>query len=144
MRRIIFLSLLSFCAQAEVYRCKNANGQTVFQKSPCPGQIDAKPMDLKQPSEERLQKMRVEEKLRDIQYLQLKMKERELALREQQAANQAARVDALNRIIANGEAARQEAYARSDAINAAWDEYRACRERERAGHIGPRNRCVMP
>jgi Skp family chaperone for outer membrane proteins len=142
--KLLLLLLLSFSAQAEVYRCKAADGHAVFQKSPCNGQADSQPLDLKQPSEAQLTKMRIEERQRDIQYMELKLKERELALREQQAANQAARIDALNRSITNSEIASQEANARRNA----WNQYMNCRDRYGYGNDNSRTRmrpgCTRP
>jgi Skp family chaperone for outer membrane proteins len=144
MKKFLPLLLLSFSTQAEVYQCKNANGQTVFQKGPCAGQINAKPMDLKQPSAALLQKMRIEEKQRDIQYLELKLKERELALREQQVINQAARIDSYNRAINNSIRAREEANAHRNA----WNEYMNCRDRYGYSNDNSRSRirngCTRP
>lgn len=143
MRKLGLLWLVCASAQAEVYQCKNAAGQAVFQKNPCRGQADAQPMDLKQPSAALLQKMRIEERQRDIQYMQLKLRERELQLQQQQAANEAARIDAHNRAIDASIAAQEAADRRSNE----WNEYLNCRDRYGYGNnrdVPFRPRCVRP
>lgn len=137
MKNLLFLllSIASIDSFAEVYQCKAADGHAIFQKAPCTGQEDAKPMVIKQPSPALLQKMRIEEKDRDIRYLEMKLKERELHLRRQQANNDAARIRAYNRAITNSIVSRAEAQARSDA----WNEYMNCRDRYGYGNNDSRS-----
>lgn len=62
--RYVLLFMLSILIQtisaAEVYKCQGEGGKVVFQKFPCPGVDNAKPMDLKQPSPNQLLKMQIE------------------------------------------------------------------------------------
>jgi glucose-6-phosphate 1-dehydrogenase len=136
---LLLLSLVSLSAHAGIYQCTAADGHAVFQDRPCFGQ-NSKRLEIETPSEAQLQKLRIEERQRDIQYLELKMRERELALREQQAAIQAARVQAYNRAIVDSQIDPQEAYVNEHKSRAAWRRYKSCLAR-RSLHSNLRQPC---
>jgi len=75
---IIIVALVSPIAFADVYKCTGPDGGIKFQKLPCAGNPDAKPMDIKQPSPAMLEKIKreaVRQQIADEEWRKRKMEE---------------------------------------------------------------------
>lgn len=113
-------------AAADVYKCQGEDGKVIFQKAPCLG-VDAKPLNLKQPSPELLLKMEHEAKLRDLDEKYRKSVEEkrafEEAKREAELRAIKAREDASNQLNYDIQKSRED----SERRQAEWDARERCR-----------------
>jgi len=85
---IIGLTCMTFAAQADIYRCQDAGGKTLYQETPCEKanlktvKKLAKP--LGEPSQEAIEKARTESRELVQRYNERKKAEQEAAKKEQE------------------------------------------------------------